>query len=170
MNNIKRNYLLLGVVLVCLLCIVSFPVSAFSQDLKSSTPSTSSGNTSEGISQKNDLEDFFARYNGCSWLRMPFDPSCDIFLELSNRKLILYRYLKDEGYCWITSTICFSNSELLRIEVTGYEIVSTDQNGNEFRVVISRDGGTITIHGKDNLGFMENVIGTFVKLFCSGNR
>lgn len=156
MNNIKRNYLLLGVVLVCLFYIVSFPVSVFSQDLKSP--------------QKDDLEDFFARYNGCSWLRMPFNPSCDISLELWNRTLILYRYLKDEVYCWMTSTLCFTNWELIRVEVTGYEIVSTDQNGNEFRVLISRDGGTITIHGKDNLGFREEVLGTFVRFFCSENR
>lgn len=70
----------------------------------------------------------------------------------------------------MTSTICFVNWEMLRVDVTGFEIKSTDQRGNEFRIIISKNGETITLQGKDNLGFIENVLGTYVKFFCSENK
>jgi len=122
------------------------------------------------VSQKDTIEDFFGRYDGCSWFKQPHDRDCDISLELKDRTLILYRYIKDEEYCRFTSTICFTNWELLRLAVTGYETVSKDGQGNEFRVVIDRNGETITVNGKDNLGFRENVTGTFIRLFCSENK
>jgi hypothetical protein len=99
---------------------------------------------------------------------MPYNPLCDITLELKDKMLILYRYLKDAAYCHITSTVCFANWELLRIQVKGYNMVLIDQKGNEYQVIISRDWETITITGKDNLGFSEDVLGTFVKFYCTG--
>lgn len=161
----RKKHLFFAVPAICVLCLIFFPVAVYSQDIKSQTPPVS-----DEAFQKNTLEDFFIRYNGCSWYRIPYDRSCDISFELRDRMLILYRYLKSEEYCWMTSTICFTNWELLRLKVTGYEMVSTDQRGNEFRVVISKNGETITLHGKDNLGFSENVLGTFIKLFCSEHK
>lgn len=167
--KIKRKYLFLGSLLLYFFCIVSFPVSLYSQALESPTSFPSFDNSGEE-SQKGDMEDFFVRYNGCSWLRMPYNPLCDITLELKDKMLILYRYLKDGAYCHITSTVCFVNWELLRIQVKGYNMVLIDQKGNEYQVIISRDWETITITGKDNLGFSEDVLGTFVKFYCTGNR
>lgn len=163
----KRRYLLLGSIALYLL-IVFIPVSAYPQGLESPTSSLSSDNPADSESQKGDIEDFLTRYNGCSWIKTPYNPLCDITLELKDTMLILYRYLKDEGYCLIMSTVCFTNWELLRIRVKGYDMVLTDQKGNEYQVAISRDGQNITITGKDNLGFRENVLGTFVRFFCTG--
>ena len=167
MYETKRRYPFLGSVVLYLL-VVFIPVSVYPQGFESPTSSLSSGNASDGESQQNDIEDFFIRYNGCSWLRMPYNPLCDITFELKDKMLILYRYLKDEGYCLITSTVCFTNWELLRIRVNGYNMVLTDHKGDKYQVIISRDGETITINGKDNLGFREDVLGTFVRFFCTG--
>lgn len=52
------------------------------------------------------------------------------------------------------------------MKVGGYDTTSTDPHGNVYRVVISRDGQTITIHGMDSAGGREYVTGTLVKLFC----
>jgi len=165
MFKVRNIKLFFSLSIACLFFLIFIPVDVFSQDSKSQL-STSSFERS----QKNSMEEFFARYNGCSWLRTPYDRSCDISLELKDRTLVLYRYLKSEEYCIMTSNICFTNWELMRIDVKGFETISTDKQGNEFRILIEKNGETITILGKDNLGFRENVLGTFVKIFCSEKK
>lgn len=165
MFKIRNLNSLFIVSIVCLSFLIFLPIDVFSQDSKIQ-PSTSSAEKP----QKDSIEEFFARYNGCSWFRIPQDRSGDISLELKNRTFILYRYLKNEEYCLMTSTICFTNWELLRVDVKGFETVSTDNQGNKFKIIIEKNGEQITIQGKNNLGFREDVLGTFIRLFCSENK
>jgi hypothetical protein len=167
MFDIQRQYLFLFVLLTCLLCFVSLPVSVCSQNLQSAPPPPSSGNASDGTYQKNEFEGFLAQFNGCAWYRIPNDTSRDVYLELRDRKLILYEYLKDNYYCYITFRVCFTQLELWRIKVAGYDTNLTDQQGNVYRVFIDRNGETITIQGTDNVGDRGYAMGTFVKTFCS---
>jgi hypothetical protein len=169
MPDIQKQYLFFVALLACLFCLVSLPVSVYSQNLQSATPPPSSGNTSDGTSQKNKIEDFLAQFSGCAWYRTPGDSSRDVYLELKDGTLILYEYLKDEGYCYRTSRTCFIQEKLWQVKVTGYDTTLTDRRRNVYRVVINRDGKTITIQSMDNTGGKEYVIGTFVKLFCSDN-
>jgi hypothetical protein len=169
MHNIQKQYLFFFALLVCLLCLFSLPVSVCSQNLQSVTPPPSSDNTSDETSQKNGIDGFFAQFNGCAWYRIPNDPSHDMYLELKDRTLTLYEYLKDQFYCLITSRICFAQLELWKMKVTGYETMLSDGHGNTYRVVVNRNGETITIHGIDKASGREYLIDTFVKYFCSGN-
>jgi hypothetical protein len=167
MFDIQRQYLFFVALLAYLLCLVFLPASVCSQNLQSATPPLSSGSVSDGTYQKNEIESFLAKFNGCAWQRVPNNPSRDVYLELKDKTLILYEYIKDKYYCYFTSSICFTQVELLRIKVEGYDTMLTDQYGNVYQVVINRNGETITIHGKDNTGGREYIIGTFVKHFCS---
>jgi hypothetical protein len=167
MHDFQRQYPFFVAFLAFSLCLVSLPLSVCSQNLQSASPPPLSSNTSDGTSQKNEIEDLFAGFNGCVWYRTPNDSSRDVYLDLKDRTLILYKYLKDQNYCFITSSICYAQDEVWRMTVTGYDTTMTDQRGNIYRIVINRNGDRITIHGTYNTGIGEYIIGTFVKLFCS---
>lgn len=165
---IQKRFILFLAVLCYLFCFFSLPEPAASRNLQPPTPA-SSDDTYDGQSQQNEIEDFFVRFNGCSWARTPGDPFRDVYFELKGRTLVLYEYIKDEFYCQITFSICFAQQELWRMEVTGYDNAMTDRHGNRFRVVIGRNGETITMYGMEGASGREDVIGTFVKFFCSEN-
>jgi hypothetical protein len=169
MPDIQRQCLFFFGLLAYLFCFVSFPVSVYPQNLQSTVPPSLYGNTSDGASQKNEIESLLAKFNGCAWYKTPGDPSRDIYLELKDRTLILFEYFKDGYYCSFIFRICFAQEELWRVKVTGYDMTFTDQHGNTYRIVINRDGKTITIQSIGSTGDWEYIIGTFVKLFCSEN-
>ena len=168
MPDIQKQYMFFVALLACLICFVSLPVSVWSQNLQSPASPPSSGK-SDGASQKNEIEDFFAQFNGCAWYKTPDDSSRDVYLELKDRTLILYEYLKDEGYCYRTSSTCFTQKKLWQMKVTGYDTTLTDRHSNVYRVVINRNGKTIVIHNVGKTDSREDVVGTFVKVFCSSN-
>ena len=165
------RYLFFVTLITCLLCLISIPVSVYSQNLPSSTPPSSSVNSYEGASQENEFEDFLAQFNGCNWYRTPHDTSRDVYFELKGRNLILHEYLKDESYCLMKfSSACFVQLDIWRTKVDGYDTMFTDRHGNVYRIAIDRNGKTIIIHSINNEGGgMEYIVGTFVKLFCSDN-
>lgn len=168
MLHTRRQYLFCASLLAYLLCLVSLPVSVCSQDLEPAPPPPSSGNAPGGASQEDEIVCFLAQFNGCAWYRTPNDPYRDVYLELKDGTLILYEYLKDPSYCATTFSNCFTQEELWRMKVTGYDTVLPDRPGNAYRVVMNRNGKTITMHGVDNAG-RDYVIGIFVRIFCSEN-
>ncbi len=145
----RRQFLLCFALLVSLLCFASV------------------ANTSDGESQKNEIENFFVQFNGCAWYKTPGDGSRDIYLELKDRTLTFYEYLKDEGYCYIVLKSCFTQEEIWQMKVAGYDTTLTDRRGNAYRIVIDRNGKTITISEIASPGGKEYITGTFVRLFCS---
>jgi hypothetical protein len=167
MPHIQRQYLFFAALFAYLICLASFPASLYSQDLQSPPGPHLSGSISDGASQKNEIEVFFAQFNGCAWYRTPGDSVRDVYFELKDGTLILYEYLKNQSYCYITSTTCFTQEELWRMKVTGYDNTFTDRRGNAYRVVINRDGKTITTDGSGKTVDSDYAIGTFVKIFCS---
>lgn len=168
MSDIQKQCLFFVVLLACLLCFLSLPVSVCSQNLQSPASPPSSGK-SDGASQKNGVEDFITQFNGCTWYKTPNDPARDVYLQLKDRILVLYEYLKDGDYCYMNSRVCFTQDKLWQMRVTGYDTTLTDRRGDAYQVVIEKDGKTIAIRSVGKTGGREDIIGTFVKLFCSNN-
>ncbi|MCX5805441.1 MAG: hypothetical protein NT010_05135 [Proteobacteria bacterium] len=169
MLNIQRQCLFSVAMLACLLCLFFLPVSVCSQNIQSATPPPSSGNTSDGASQKNEIDGFFAKFNGCAWYRIPYDPSLDMYLELKDRTLILYEYLKDQFCCLITSSICFTQTELWKMKATGYETMLFDGRGNFLPGCYKQERGN-DHNTRHRQGQQQGIlIDTFVKYFCSDN-
>lgn len=168
MMNIQRQHLIFAALLACLLYLVSLPAYLCSQDIQPAPLPPLSGAAPDGALQENEIAHFLARFNGCAWYKTPNDPYRDVYLELKDVTLILYEYLKNESYCSITFSTCFTQHEIWRTKVTGWDMILPDRPGNAYRIVMDRIGRTITIHGVDNAG-RDYIMGIFVRLFCSGN-
>jgi len=167
MPGVQKQYLIFAALLACLLSLVLLPAYLCSQELHP-LPAPLYGNAPDGGLQENEIAHFLARFNGCAWYKTPGNPYADVYLELKDGTLILYEYLKNESYCSTIFSTCFTQHEIWRTKVTGWDMILPDRPGNVYRIVLGRNGGTITMHGVDNAG-RDYVIGTFVKLFCSGN-
>lgn len=168
MPDVQRQYLIFVALLACLFALVSLPAYLCSQDIQSPPLPPLSGAAPGGAYQKNEIAHFLARFNGCAWYKTPGNPYADVYLELKDGTLILYEYLKNESYCSTTFSTCFTQHEIWRTKVTGWDMILPDRPGNVYRIVMDRNGETIAMHGVDNAG-RDYMMGIFVRLFCSGN-
>ena len=167
MSGSHRQHVLPLMLLAWLLFLVFCPASVCPQGPEAPAPVPSPGNISDWESQKNEIEDLIARYNGCTWNKTTGYSYRDVYITLKNGTLTLYEYLKDEYYCYVTSRVCFNQQELWRVSVKGYDTVLTDGHGNKvFRIIINRDGKMVTIYDVDSSSGKEYVSETFVRSFC----
>lgn len=176
MNNFTRHFLIYGTALIIIFCL--FPTHLLAQSLFPGVvpPGSSKIVTAQGGAQQpssgnataesaNALNDFLARYDTCSWYA-PSDPYQDRYLELHNGHLTFYEYNKDDVFCQLLNKTCFSQDELWRIKVTGFNIISRDLKENAFRVNINRNGDKIEIQGIGKSGGDE-YSGTYIRTHCS---
>ncbi len=168
MPGVQRQFLIFAALLACLLSLAFLPACLCSQELHS-PPAPLYGDAPDGGSQENEIAHFLARFNGCAWYKTPGNPYADVYLELKDGTLILYEYLKNESYCSTTFSTCFTQHEIWRTKVTGWDMILPDRPGNVYRIVLGRNGETITLHGVDNAG-RDYVMGIFVRYFCSAVR
>mgnify|MGYP000862526179 CR=1 FL=1 len=168
MSGVRRQYLFFVALFAYSLSLVSLPSPLCSQDIQPPSPPLY-GSEHSGGQQEDDMARFFSQFNGCAWYKTPNDPYRDVYLELRNGALTVYEYLKSELYCSFTLRNCFVQEELWRMKVAGYDTVLPDRPGNVYRIVLDKNGETITLHGVDNAG-RDYVMGIFVRYFCSAIR